>query len=226
MAGPGRAAPAAVALALLVGGAGCGGDAGGGPAAVPRPVGAAASSTTAPGPEAPAGDPTPAPPPAPLSGSDPGSGEGRETIERQMVDEQRRRTPDLRVGAASCPDGAPEGEPGATATCTLDVEGLAVPFTVTLIGTTAQSAGAVMSYELRPTRPIVDVTAIVRDIRTQASTQLAVAADRIAVDCGPARVQLIDVGASITCTLDDGRATRRLAAVLADDAGSITIREI
>ena len=147
-----------------------------------------------------------------------------ESIQRKLVEEQRKRTPNLAVGAAACTDGAPT-DTGASVACTVEVEGLAVPFTVTLLGSDAESLGGAESYEFHLARPMVDVTALVSGIRSQAATQLKVAPERLAVDCGPAKVQLVDVGGTVACTVNDGRTTRRLTAVVNDVNGSTTITE-
>lgn len=146
-------------------------------------------------------------------------------IVEQLAQEQAKRTPELNVGAASCPDGPPERTPGAVVLCTVEVEGVMVPYTVTFLGSRAESEGGGDNVEFRSAKPMVDVARIVGDIRDQAAVQLQVAPDRLTVDCGPAKVQVVDIGGRITCAVNDGRSTRRLAAVT-DDTGNVAINEI
>ncbi|MGI8685211.1 MAG: hypothetical protein ACR2MO_09015 [Acidimicrobiales bacterium] len=199
-----RRRPAVLAALALAAGGACSGSSGG-----PGPPTTLTAGTTAggfTGPTVPAG--------------------AVATIETRLADEQRKRFPNLTVGAAACPDGAPEGNPGAAVTCTVALEGVAVPFTVTLLGAAAETAGGGDSYEFRSAKPILEVDSIVSDIRSQAATQLKVAPERLAVDCGTAKVHVLEVGGRIECTVNDGRTTRRLAAVVTDDLGSITINEV
>jgi hypothetical protein len=147
-------------------------------------------------------------------------------IRTQLVEDQRRRYPSLTIGAAVCADGAPESTPGAAVTCTVDVEGVAVPFTVTFLGSDAETEGGGDSYEFRSAKPILEVEAIVADIRRQASEQLDVSPERLTVDCGAQKVHVVDVGGQIACSVNDGRTTRRLAVVVTDARGSIDIKEV
>ena len=149
-----------------------------------------------------------------------------EAIERKLVEEQRKRTANLAVGEATCPGGAPTGDPGAAVVCTVQVEGVEVPFTVTLLGAGAEIEGAQRSYEFRPAKPMVDVAGLASRIRTEAATQLGVPADGLAVECGAAKVLVLEVGGTIPCTVRQGSTTRRLQATVSDVNGSTTIKEV
>jgi hypothetical protein len=195
------AAVVALALALGAGGA-CGGGGGIGPPTTLRSGSSGGGVTTS----LPAGD--------------------VEGIQANLVEEQKKRFPTLTVGEAACPAGAPEPTAGSAVTCTVTMEGVAVPFQVTYLGALAETEGGGESYEFRASEPIIVVETIVSDIRRQAADQLRVAPDRVTVDCGTAKVQVLGVGEGLSCTVNDGRTTRRLAAVVADETGSISINEV
>ena len=149
-----------------------------------------------------------------------------EAIKRKLVEEQRKRTANLAVGEATCPEGAPIGDPGAAVVCTVQVEGVEVPFTVTLLGAGAEIEGAQRSYEFRPARPMIDVAGLAGRIRTEAATQLGVPPDRLSVECGTAKVLVLEVGGTIPCTVRQGDSIRRIQVTVSDVNGSTTIKEV
>ena len=66
-------------------------------------------------------------------GTAPAPGElvGTADVERLLVGTQKRRSPKLRVGAASCPDQVPLAN-GTRFACTVLIEGTEAPYAVTL----------------------------------------------------------------------------------------------
>ena len=147
-------------------------------------------------------------------------------IEARLIEQVRQKTSGLAVGAADCPEGAPRGEQGATATCTVQVEGVEVPFTITLLADNPQSQGGAHNYQVELARPLVNVNDLVGQIRTEAAAQLKVAPEGLRVDCGAAKVMVLDVGGTIPCTIASGSTTRRLVATVTDATGSVRIAEV
>jgi hypothetical protein len=82
---------------------------------------------------------------------------GTADVERLLVSTQRRRSPNLKVGAATCPDQVPLAN-GTRFTCTVLIEGTKAPYAVTLRDVDA--AKATGRFALAPAKPIIDVSRI------------------------------------------------------------------
>lgn len=148
-----------------------------------------------------------------------------EGIEARLIDQMKRQSPDFTVGSAQCPEGPPEGAVGATAICTVQVEGVDVPFTVTLLADNPEIQGGAHNYSVDLARPMVDIDDLVTSIRTSAAAQLEVAPTRLTIDCGAAKVRVLDIGGTIPCTVVNGATTRRLVATVTDSNGSVSVSE-
>ena len=136
-------------------------------------------------------------------------------VESVVVATQRRSSPDLTVGPASCPSGVPATE-GATLECSVLVDGRPVPYAVTV---REPDAAGELRYEVRPAKAILLVSKVVEAIARSTSSPAAV------VDCGGQRVRVVDVGGEFDCTItDDGRA--RTVRVTVDTVeGAVSFRE-
>jgi Domain of unknown function (DUF4333) len=142
---------------------------------------------------------------------------GTADVERLLVSTQKRKSPKLRVGAASCPDQVRLAN-GTKFTCTVRIEGATAPYAVTLRDVDA--AGATGRFALQPAKPIIDVTRIVSLIRSK----LQPTARGADVRCGAAKVRVVDIGASIACTITLGDAAQKVTAVVKDLEGTVVIR--
>jgi hypothetical protein len=142
---------------------------------------------------------------------------GTADVERLLVSTQKRRSPKLRVGAASCPDQVRLAN-GTMFTCTVRIEGVKAPYSVTLRDVDASGAGG--RFALAPAKPIIDVTRIVGLIRTKLQPT-ARAAD---VRCGGARVRVVEIGGTIACTITLGDAVQKVTAVVKDLEGTVVVR--
>jgi hypothetical protein len=80
---------------------------------------------------------------------------GTADVERLLVTTQKRKSPKLRVGAASCPDQVPLAN-GTHFTCTVLIEGIKAPYAVTLRDVDA--AGTTGRFALAPAKPIIDTS--------------------------------------------------------------------
>jgi hypothetical protein len=142
---------------------------------------------------------------------------GTADVERLLVSTQKRRSPGLRVGAASCPDQVRLAN-GTRFTCTVRIEGTQAPYAVTLRDVDA--AGATGRFALEPAKPIIDVARVVQLIRGE----LQPTARAATVSCGAARVRVVEVGAAIACTITLGDAVQKVRAVVKDLKGTVVVR--
>jgi hypothetical protein len=138
-------------------------------------------------------------------------------VERLLVSTQRRRSPKLKVGAARCPDQVRLAT-GTEFTCTVEIEGTKAPYLVTLRNVDAGKAAG--RFALAPAKPIIDVTRIVGLIRSK----LQPTARSATVRCGAAKVRVVEVGASIPCTITLGDAVQKVRAVVKDLEGTVVVR--
>ena len=142
---------------------------------------------------------------------------GTADVERLLVSTQKRKSPKLRVGAASCPDQVRLAN-GTRFTCTVWIEGATAPYAVTLRDVDAAGTGG--RFALQPAKPIIDVTRIVSLIRSK----LQPTARAATVRCGAAKVRVVEIGASIGCTITLGDAVQKVTAVVKDLEGTVVVR--
>jgi Domain of unknown function (DUF4333) len=142
---------------------------------------------------------------------------GTGDVEQLLVSTQKRKSPGLRVGAAHCPDRVRLAN-GTRFTCTVQIEGTTAPYAVTLRDVGADGAGG--RFALEPAKPIIDVARIVDLIRSK----LQPTARGAAVRCGAARVRVVEVGASIACTITLGDAVQKVQAQVKDLQGTVVVR--
>ncbi len=142
---------------------------------------------------------------------------GTADVERLLVSTQKRKSPELRVGRASCPDQVRLVN-GTRFTCTVQIEGTRAPYAVTLRDVDA--AKATGRFALAPAKPIIDVSRIVALIRSK----LQPTARAATVRCGTAKVRVVEVGADIACTVTLGDAVQKVTAEVKDLKGTVVVR--
>jgi uncharacterized protein DUF4333 len=142
---------------------------------------------------------------------------GTAEVERMLVTTQKRRSPGLRVGTASCPDQVRLAN-GTRFTCTVQIEGTRAPYRVTLRD--VDPARATGRFALEPAKPIIDVTRVVALIRGK----LQPTARGATVRCGTARVRVVEVGSTIACTITLGDAVQKVRAQVKDLKGTVVVR--
>ena len=81
------------------------------------------------------------------------------------------------------------------------------------------AAKATGRFALAPAKPIIDVSRIVALIRGQLQPTRAAT-----VRCGTAKVRVVEVGASIACTITLGDAVQNVRAVVTDLKGTVVVR--
>jgi hypothetical protein len=142
---------------------------------------------------------------------------GTADVERLLVSTQKRKSPKLRVGTATCPDQVRLAN-GTRFTCTVLIEGTKAPYAVTLRDVDAAGTGG--RFALEPAKPIIDVTRIVSLIRGK----LQPAARGAEVRCGATKVRVVEIGGTIGCTITLGDALQKVTAEVKDLKGTVVVR--
>ncbi|HEX2274652.1 MAG TPA: DUF4333 domain-containing protein [Acidimicrobiales bacterium] len=114
--------------------------------------------------------------------------------EQQLVARQKQATPDLNVGEARCATRA-ELRKGATFGCSVLVEGLPAPYTVTITDVDRDAKTA--EYEFELTKAVVSLAKVLDVVKRTWGDQSA------RVECGPGKVRLAEVGTTIECSVND-----------------------
>lgn len=139
-----------------------------------------------------------------------------EEVEKLLIQRQKEQRPSLNFTKASCPSDVQARE-GDAFECSVDVEGQEARFRVRVTEVLGQRA----SYEFRPTRAIVDPLGLAVFVQSQLEKPW----DNAQVNCGLAKVRIVDVGTAIDCTAFDGTDTRNIQAVVEDSEGTVTVRD-
>jgi hypothetical protein len=141
----------------------------------------------------------------------------RRDIEAKLVETQRKAAPDLAVGAATCPAALTKAVAKATPgvhRCIVIVEGVKVPYDVTLRTSSAVKGG---SYTLRNAKAVIDT----KKLATIAATVVD-EPSKVKITCGTGRVVVADLGAVIVCTVVDGASTDTLKFEVKDLTGTVS----
>ncbi len=148
------------------------------------------------------------PPPLAVDGND---------VARLVGDDALGRFTELRVGVTSCPSRA-EVAVGSTFSCTVDVEGVAVPYEVTVTAIEGDEA----RYRFGPTDPVVDLG----EARSLVRSALGGDFRDASVDCGAGgQVAVVPVGESLTCVASEEDPPRRVEVevVVEDESGTLVL---
>jgi hypothetical protein len=137
-----------------------------------------------------------------------------EEVERLLIATQKRASPDFDVRDASCPARVVVTE-GATFECTVVVEGVVAPYTITFKD--VNGGDKTGGYDLRPAKAILSVPKIVDFVKSSATDPTA------RVDCGPQRVKVLDPGATFDCKLTDGAGDHTVTLRVDDVTGKVTL---
>jgi hypothetical protein len=135
-------------------------------------------------------------------------------VEEALVANQKQTSPDFHVDGATCPERVTLG-PGATFQCTVTVEGVAAPYNVTV--SDANATKDVSRLTMQPAKAIVSVNKLVSIVKGVATDP---AAD---VDCGRARVLVVDAGSTLDCQVTDVRGQHTVMLRVEDVQGRVTV---
>lgn len=137
-------------------------------------------------------------------------------LEDRLVEEQKTKSPNLDVGAATCPEDVAV-ENGATFQCTVVVEGVDAPYKITMSDVDEDAENAY--FDIKPAKPIIDVSKVVGFLESQLTSDRAGAT----VDCGDEAVIVTEIGSTIDCTVSDGGESEKVAVLVKDLQGTITL---
>ncbi|MEJ7765981.1 MAG: DUF4333 domain-containing protein [Acidimicrobiales bacterium] len=130
-------------------------------------------------------------------------------VQAYLEKEVARTMPGFTVGAATCPAELPN-RVGATATCTLAVQGVPLDYEVQLL------VGD--RFQARPARPIVVISEIVASVQAKLGEQAS------SVRCGDAPIAQPDTSKPLSCEVS-GAGMKRTAVVRVSSDGTITITD-
>jgi hypothetical protein len=137
-----------------------------------------------------------------------------DTIGRDL----KEGNPVMRVGGVACPEGIETAE-GATFQCTAEVGGVQAPITVTV--TQVDTSTGEFKYDWKLTKAILVIDQIVTSLKSQLRDQ----APNATVDCGAARVQVVEVGGAIDCTISEGSERQVVRGVVEDVDGTVRFEQ-
>ncbi|MEA2446908.1 MAG: hypothetical protein QOK47_545 [Actinomycetota bacterium] len=141
---------------------------------------------------------------------------GLSDLEDQMVAAQEEQAPDLEVQGAKCPEEVP-AKVGTKFQCTVTIEGVEAPYDVTLNSV----EGGQGHFDFINAKPIIDTTKVVEFISQRLETQGVTGID---VACGESKVQIVEIGDSIPCTISDDQDTQTIQAVVEDLQGTVSLK--
>lgn len=142
----------------------------------------------------------------------------RSDVEAKLIDTQKKAAPDLKVGKATCPVAlskpANKLVPGVHR-CTVLVEGVSVPYDVTL-----RTGGAVKggSFTMQNAKAVIDTKKLIAIAATVVDDP-----STAKISCGKARVVVAAPGATLECTVVDGEATEKLTFAVKDLRGVVSL---
>jgi hypothetical protein len=132
----------------------------------------------------------------------------------RIQEAQEEATPDLDVSDATCPDDEPEE--GATIECTVAIDGVEAPYTVTF--TSVDDDGA--KFDIAPARAIVSTEKTVDAIAGEFEKQ---GFPGVEVDCGEKAVIVDDPGSVFTCDVSqEGSPPVKATVTIEDLDGNIS----
>lgn len=135
-----------------------------------------------------------------------------------VADAQREVSPDLEVENGTCPDEVDIEEKGDTFECTVLIEGIEAPYTVTVDAVTDDDVE--LLYE--PAKAIVSTELAVQFLTEEAAAQ---GLEGAVAECGETLVVVQDPGTTFPCTLSIGADVQELEMMIDDLQGTISIAE-
>lgn len=129
-------------------------------------------------------------------------------IENALLAAQKRFSPDLDVRDPSCPARVVVVE-GASFQCTVAVEGVIVPYNVTL-----KNVATKLGYDIAPAKALLLIPKLVEGLQKNVPGAK--------IDCGPDRVRVLDVGATFQCKLSDSTGDHTVILHVDDVNGNVS----
>ena len=153
-----------------------------------------------------------------LSSSAPAGADVRSDVEAKLVDTQKKAAPDLAVGKATCAASLakPAGKVAAGVhRCTVIVEGVAVPYDVTVRTGGATKNG---TYTMQNAKAVIDTKKLVAIAASVVDDP-----SKAKITCGKARVVVAAPGSTLACTVVDGNSTQTLTFAVKDLRGVVSL---
>ncbi len=134
-------------------------------------------------------------------------------VERRVESAQKEKSPDVRVGKATCPSDL-KAKTGSSVRCTIPVGEATAPYDVTVTSV----EGGTVRYSIRVASPLLDLSKLEGNLAQQAGAG-------VTADCrkGGPRIVVSSIGAMLTCTLSDGSQTQDITVAVKDLDGTVTI---
>jgi hypothetical protein len=133
-------------------------------------------------------------------------------LETKLVELQKEKSPDLNVEGAECPPEV-DLEQGSSFECTVTIEGVAAPYSVTLTEDDPEAEAG--SFHVEPAKAIIDVSIVTEFISSQAGGGEA--------ECGSEKVIVSDVGGTFDCTVSIGGQTQDVEMIVKDIDGTVAV---
>lgn len=135
-------------------------------------------------------------------------------VAKQVQKAQEDVTPDMDVTDPTCPDDDPEE--GATIECTVTIEGVEAPYSVTFTEVTDDNA----KFDIEPAQAIISTDKVVDFLQGQLEDQ---GLGDLGVDCGDAAVLVQDPDTTFECTLGQGADAQVVTLRVTDLDGNVTV---
>lgn len=144
-----------------------------------------------------------------------GGGYDPADVADQVQKAQQDVTPDLDVADASCPDDS-DPEEGASIECTVTIEGVEAPYTVTFTTVTDDD----VKFDIEPAQAIISTEKVVDYLVQQATDQGLTDAE---ADCGEDAVIVQDPDTTFGCTLLFGDGSQDVTLRVKDLDGTVSL---
>lgn len=138
-----------------------------------------------------------------------------DSVAAEVAKAQEDVTPDLEVSDATCPDDV-DLEEGTEFECTISIEGVEAPYTVTITDVGDTSA----HYDIDPARSIISVDKVVEFIQGEAAGQ---GLEGVTVECGDEAIIVQDPKTTFPCTLTTDGQTQDITMLIKDLDGTVSI---
>lgn len=150
--------------------------------------------------------------------SEPATADVRTDIEAKLVDTQKKAAPDLVVGKATC--AASLAKPAGKVAvgvhrCTVVVEGVGVPYDVTVRTGGASKNG---TYTMQNAKAVIDTKKLIAIAASVVDDP-----SKARISCGKARVVVAAPGSTLACTVVDGDTTQTLTFAVKDLRGVVSL---
>lgn len=145
----------------------------------------------------------------------------KKEIEGKIVQVQKSAAPKLKVGAATCPAklaGVQKRVPIGTYACTVQIEGVAAPYSVVVKEGGFLKGGV---YSIAPSKAIIDLTKVVGFVRQSLDESEAASAKIV---CGKGIVVVLAPNGTIVCTVTVAGSAQNYTFVVKDVNGTIALR--